>query len=107
MSATEPIAATTHMGAVHLTVADLERSLEYYRESIGLDVLNEGDGRATLGAGTARLLELVEVPGAQPARAAPASSTSPCCCRTAAASRAGSRTRCARACAWRARRIIS
>jgi catechol 2,3-dioxygenase len=55
------------MGAVHLTVADLERSLEYYRESIGLDVLNEGDGRATLGAGATRLLELVEVPGAQPA----------------------------------------
>ena len=67
MSATEPIAAATHMGAVHLTVADLERSLEYYRESIGLDVLKEGDGRATLGAGTTRLLELVEVPGAQPA----------------------------------------
>ena len=63
MSATEPIAAATHMGAVHLTVADLERSLEYYRESIGLDVLKEGDGRATLGAGTARLLELVEVAG--------------------------------------------
>jgi catechol 2,3-dioxygenase len=55
------------MGAVHLTVADLERSLEYYRESIGLDVLSEGDGRATLGAGATRLLELVEVPGAQPA----------------------------------------
>ncbi len=67
MSATEPIAAATHMGAVHLTVADLERSLEYYRESIGLDVLKEDDGRATLGAGTARLLELVELPGAQPA----------------------------------------
>ncbi|MDX6598521.1 MAG: catechol 2,3-dioxygenase [Gaiellales bacterium] len=63
----ESIAAATRMGAVHLTVADLERSLEYYRESIGLDVLSEGDGRATLGAGATRLLELVEVPGAQPA----------------------------------------
>jgi catechol 2,3-dioxygenase len=30
-------------------------------------VLEDGDGRATLGAGTTRLLELVEVPGAQPA----------------------------------------
>ena len=39
VSATEPIAAATRMGAVHLTVADLARSLEYYRESIGLDVL--------------------------------------------------------------------
>src|SRR4051812_47230585 len=55
------------MGAVHLTVADLARSLDYYRESIGLDVLNEDGGRATLGAGTTRLLELEEVPGAQPA----------------------------------------
>jgi catechol 2,3-dioxygenase len=63
----EPIAAATRMGAVHLTVADLARSLEYYRESIGLAVLAQEDGRATLGAGTTRLLELVEVPGAQPA----------------------------------------
>ena len=30
------------MGAVHLTVASLERSLEYYRESIGLEVLAAG-----------------------------------------------------------------
>jgi catechol 2,3-dioxygenase len=64
---TEPIAAATHTGAVHLTVASLERSLAFYRESIGLEVLAEADGRATLGAGAARLLELVEVPGAQPA----------------------------------------
>ena len=62
-----PIPAATRMGAVHLTVGDLERSLEYYRESIGLDVLAQEDGRATLGAGRTRLLELVEEPGAQPA----------------------------------------
>jgi catechol 2,3-dioxygenase len=61
------IPAATRMGAVHLTVADLARSLEYYRESIGLDVLADGDGRATLGAGGTRLLELVEEPGARPA----------------------------------------
>ena len=54
------------MGAVHLTVSSLERSLEYYRDFIGLEVLGEGDGRATLGAGSTRLLELVELPGAQP-----------------------------------------
>ncbi|HET6171265.1 MAG TPA: VOC family protein [Gaiellales bacterium] len=61
-----PIPDATHMGAVHLTVSDLERSLAYYRESIGLDVLAQDAGRATLGAGSARLLELVEEPGAQP-----------------------------------------
>jgi catechol 2,3-dioxygenase len=55
------------MGAVHLTVADLERSLAYYRGSIGLDVLAQDEGRATLGVGQTRLLELVEEPGAQPA----------------------------------------
>ena len=63
----ETIPAQTRMGAVHLTVSNLERSLEYYRDSIGLEVLGEGDGRATLGAGSTRLLELVELPGAQPA----------------------------------------
>ena len=57
------------MGAVHLTVSDLARSLEYYRGSIGLPVLEQGDGRATLGVGETRLLELVEEPGAPPAPA--------------------------------------
>jgi catechol 2,3-dioxygenase len=61
------IPAATHMGAVHLTVADLERSLEFYRASIGLDVLAQNGEAVTLGVGEKRLLELVEVPGAQPA----------------------------------------
>jgi catechol 2,3-dioxygenase len=61
------IPAETRMGAVHLTVGDLERSLAYYDESIGLSVLARDSGRATLGAGGTRLLELVEEPGAQPA----------------------------------------
>jgi catechol 2,3-dioxygenase len=55
------------MGAVHLTVADLARSLEFYRTSIGLELLGQAGERATLGLGEQRLLELVEVPGAQPA----------------------------------------
>jgi catechol 2,3-dioxygenase len=62
-----PIPPTTHMGAVHLTVADLARSLEYYRGSIGLEVLGQGAGSVTLGVGGTRLLELVEEPGAKPA----------------------------------------
>jgi catechol 2,3-dioxygenase len=56
----------TTMGAVELTVADLERSLAYYRSAIGLDVLDEGAGRASLGAGATELLVLVEQPGARP-----------------------------------------
>lgn len=55
------------LGAVHLTVADLARSLDYYRTQIGLDVLAQEDGRATLGAGSRELLVLVEEPGARPA----------------------------------------
>jgi catechol 2,3-dioxygenase len=58
--------AATAMGAVHLTVADLERSLAYYRSAIGLDVLEEASGRAALGTGSTVLLVLVEEPGAQP-----------------------------------------
>jgi catechol 2,3-dioxygenase len=58
--------AETRMGAVELTVSDLERSLDYYRGSIGLAVRERGDGRASLG-GDSELLVLHEVPGAQPA----------------------------------------
>src|ERR671932_234193 len=58
--------AETRMGPVHLTVADLDRSLDYYRTVIGLDVLEQGSGRASLGADSTELLGLVEEPGAQP-----------------------------------------
>lgn len=61
------IAAATSMGPVHVTVSDLERSLEYYREGIGLVLLEQADGRARLGAGELELLTLVEEPGAGPA----------------------------------------
>jgi catechol 2,3-dioxygenase len=54
------------MGPVHLTVSDLERSLDYYRSVVGLDVLEQGSGRASLGADSTELLGLVEQPGAQP-----------------------------------------
>ena len=61
------IAPATRMGAVHLTVGDLERSLDYYRTAIGLDVLEEGAGRAALGTPERTLLVLVEEAGAPPA----------------------------------------
>ena len=59
--------ADTTMGPVHLTVSDLERSLDYYRRTIGIDVLEEGPGKASLGTGSTELLALVEEPGTQPA----------------------------------------
>src|ERR671929_488405 len=61
-----PLPAETRMGPVHLTVSDLERSLDYYRRVVGLDVLEQGSGRASLGADSTELLGLVEEPGAQP-----------------------------------------
>jgi catechol 2,3-dioxygenase len=66
-TATASIPATTRMGAVHLTVADLERSLDYYGRRIGLGLLRREDGEASLGVGDTELLRLVEEPGARPA----------------------------------------
>ena len=61
------LAAGTAVGPVHLTVADLERSLAFYRRAIGLDVLSRDDRSASLGAGTNELLVLVEERGARSA----------------------------------------
>ena len=55
------------MGAVHLTVADLDRSIAWYQDAIGLRLLGRGDGEVRLGAGERELLVLVEEPGARPA----------------------------------------
>jgi catechol 2,3-dioxygenase len=57
----------TTLGAVHLTVSDLARSLDYYGRSIGLEVLGQEERRASMGAGGAELLVLVEEPGARSA----------------------------------------
>jgi catechol 2,3-dioxygenase len=62
------IPGATRMGAVHLAVSDLERSLAYYESAVGLSIREHGDGRALLGAGGDDLLVLVEQPGARPAR---------------------------------------
>jgi catechol 2,3-dioxygenase len=66
---TGAIAAGTRMGAVRLTVADLERSLGYYGSAFGLVVVRRFDGGVALGApgGARELLVLEEVPGAVPA----------------------------------------
>ncbi len=61
------ISPETAVGAVHLTVSDLERAVVYHRSVVGLDVLDLDGGRASLGAGGRELLVLVEEPGARPA----------------------------------------
>ena len=61
------IPADTRLGAVHLTVADLDRSVVYYEREIGLAVREREADRAALGTDGEDLLVLVEKPGAKPA----------------------------------------
>jgi catechol 2,3-dioxygenase len=56
----------TDVGSVTLKVADLRRSLGFYGGQLGLRVLEQGEGRATLGAGTRPVVALEEVAGARP-----------------------------------------
>jgi catechol 2,3-dioxygenase len=58
----------TRVGRVRLQVADLDRSLRFYRDLIGFAVHGEDGGVARLGAhdSAAVLLELVEKPGVRP-----------------------------------------
>jgi catechol 2,3-dioxygenase len=59
------IAPATHMGRVELSVDDLDRTLDYWQNVIGLRVLERDDGTASLGADT-ELVRFVEEPGARP-----------------------------------------
>lgn len=59
------IAPATRMGSVELSVADLDRTIEYWQRVIGLRVLERRNGHASLGTDT-ELLRFVEEPGAQP-----------------------------------------
>jgi catechol 2,3-dioxygenase len=60
------IAAATRMGAVELSVADLDRTLDYWQRIVGLRVLHRENGAAALGTDE-ELVRFVEEPGARPA----------------------------------------
>src|SRR3954452_21652220 len=60
------IAPDAHMGPVELSVSDLDRSLAYWQDAIGLRVLSREEGPPELGTGMPRL-RLVEEPGVRPA----------------------------------------
>jgi len=65
--AEEPIASQATPGTVHLTVADLERSRDFYEEVVGLAPAQPPvDGVLRLGAAGRELLALYEQPGAKP-----------------------------------------
>ena len=63
-----PATATLHLGPAHLTVTDLDRSLEFYERALGLRVRTRDAVTATLTAGgDADLLVLAADPSARPA----------------------------------------
>ena len=61
------IAPETRMGLVELSVSDLDRSLAYWQDAIGLRLLSRENGTAELGRDTP-LVRFVEEPGARPAQ---------------------------------------
>src|SRR4051812_20267242 len=67
---TETIDAATTIGAVTLSVSNLQRSLDYYQHTIGLALVQSEAGSVTLGVGTKPLLRLHEFPGARLVRRA-------------------------------------
>jgi catechol 2,3-dioxygenase len=54
------------MGAVELSVSDLDQTLDYWQRAVGLRVLARDNGRASLGTDS-ELVRFVEEPGARPA----------------------------------------
>jgi catechol 2,3-dioxygenase len=58
--------APIHIGGYALAVRDLDRVTEFYREAIGLDVMERDKSHAVLGAGGAELLRLEHRPGLKP-----------------------------------------
>jgi catechol 2,3-dioxygenase len=61
------ISPQAHMGLVELSVSDLDRSLAYWQDTIGLRVLSRENGTAELGVDTP-LVRFVEEPGASSAQ---------------------------------------
>ena len=56
----------TRMGAVRLSVADLDRSRRWYERAVGLRPLEQGTDRLALGADGEPLVEFEADPGARP-----------------------------------------
>jgi catechol 2,3-dioxygenase len=57
--------AATRLGPVELTVTDLEPTIRFYREAIGLRLHHGGDARASMGVGGEDLVVFLENPGAR------------------------------------------
>jgi catechol 2,3-dioxygenase len=59
------IAPATRLGHVHLTVANLDRQIEFYEKVIGLQLHGREGRTARMGVGAHDLLRLTEQPGAR------------------------------------------
>jgi len=59
--------ATLRLGAVHLTVADLDRAVAWYERALGLRLHRRDAGEAALGDGSEAVVVLHEDPQARPA----------------------------------------
>src|SRR5215208_5733767 len=57
--------ATLRLGAVHLTVSDLDRSVAFYEDALGLRLHRREDGVAAMGVGEEDLIVLYEEPRAR------------------------------------------
>jgi catechol 2,3-dioxygenase len=66
-TATPVLPATLTLGAVHLTVSDLDRSVAWYQTSLGLRVHAHEPATASLGDGSTAVIVLHEDPQARPA----------------------------------------
>jgi catechol 2,3-dioxygenase len=66
-TATPVLPATLTLGAVHLTVSDLDRSVAWYQTSLGLRVHSHEPATAALGDGSNTVIVLHEDPQARPA----------------------------------------
>jgi catechol 2,3-dioxygenase len=71
VSENAPIDPRTAVGAVRLTVADLDRARGFYRDVVGLSELASSDDVVRLGAGGASALSIVELVGDPDAPARP------------------------------------
>ena len=64
-SAPPKLPATLRLGAVHLSVSDVDRSVDFYEDAIGLRLHRREDGVAAMGVGEEDLLVLYEERGAR------------------------------------------
>ena len=57
--------ATAHVARITLTVGDLDRVTKFYRDVLGLEVIESSDAQVALGAGRHEIVRLIGDPGAE------------------------------------------